>query len=159
MPTSLLRHGDGSRCGGHPFSLPLDLWRRMAEERGIEVVEGLSAFAEPAGPTTRPVYEAFRDEILADIDAAMPLGAVLLFLHGAMIADGYPDAEGDLLRCIRERVGPATKIGAVLDLHMQLSPAKFNNADVLIPFKEYPHIDIPDRAREVFEITLRAAAR
>src|SRR5262245_23807374 len=49
---------------------------------------GLQAFAVPAGITPRAVYESLRDELLADLDALMPVDAVLLFLHGAMVADG-----------------------------------------------------------------------
>jgi microcystin degradation protein MlrC len=154
----MLRRGDGSTHGTHPFSVSLGIWRRMAEARGITVAEGLAAFAEPAGLTTRTAYETFRDEILEGIKAAMPLDAVLLALHGAMIAESYPDAEGDLLKRIRAVVGSATKVGAVLDSHVQLSPMKVAQADVLVIFKEYPHVDIPDRARDVFEITLRAVA-
>ena len=45
----------------------------------------------------RSVYEDFRDEILAGVKAALPLDAVLINVHGAMVADGYDDCEGDLL--------------------------------------------------------------
>jgi microcystin degradation protein MlrC len=31
---------------------------------------------------------------------------VLLGLHGAMVADGYDDCEGDLLARVRQIVGP-----------------------------------------------------
>lgn len=72
----------------------------------MTVAEGLAGFATPAGNTTKPAFEALRDEILEDLERAMPVDAVLLNLHGAMIADGYLDAEGELLRCVRERIGP-----------------------------------------------------
>ena len=42
----------------------------MAEAAGAEVIESLAAFAQPAGPTIRAVYEGFRDRILADLTAA-----------------------------------------------------------------------------------------
>jgi microcystin degradation protein MlrC len=154
----MLRRGDGSVRGTHASSMSLGVWRHMAEERGIEVAEGLSAFAEPAGVTTRIAYETFRDEILDGVRNAMPTDAVLLALHGAMIAEGYLDAEGDLLERIRSLVGSRVKVGVVLDSHVQLSPLKVAQADVLVIFKEYPHSDIRERAREVFDITLRAAA-
>ena len=50
------------------FSAPLHEWRRMAEERGWSVAEGLCAFAQPGGVTIRAAYEAYRDEILADLE-------------------------------------------------------------------------------------------
>ncbi|MEN8657410.1 MAG: M81 family metallopeptidase, partial [Marivita sp.] len=52
---------------GNLFTAPLHEWRRMGEEHGWEVIESLSAAAQPAGTTVRAVYEAFRDEILDDI--------------------------------------------------------------------------------------------
>ena len=77
------------------FAAPLDVWHRLAEAKGWRVVESLCAFAMPAGKTVKAVYEAFRDEILADLKAAMPVDAVLLSLHGAMVAEGYDDAEAE----------------------------------------------------------------
>ena len=52
------------------FSAPMHEWRRMGEERGWQVVEGLCAFAQPAGPTIRATYETYRDEILDGMVAA-----------------------------------------------------------------------------------------
>ncbi len=134
------------------YAIPLATWREMAAARGWRVMESLCAFAQPAGPTVRAVYEAFRDEILADLRAAMPVDAVLLSLHGAMIADGYDDAEGDLLARVRAIVGPDVAISAELDLHANVSRAKCENATALVLFKEYPHIDVGERARELFTI-------
>lgn len=147
----------GGRHGEKPslFALPLVLWRERAKALGWSVVEGLAAFATPAGDTTRATYEALRDEILADLRAALPVDAVLLNLHGAMIADGYPDAEGDLLARVRELVGPKVPIAAELDLHCHLTRLKVESADVLVIFKEYPHVDVAERAQEVFELVAR----
>ena len=143
--------------GEHPglFALPLIEWKRLALERDWEVVEGLAAFATPAGTTTKPAYEALRDEILEDLERAMPVDIVMLNLHGAMIADGYFDAEGDLLRCIRDRIGPDIPLLAELDLHGHQTQLKLDMADVLIYYKEYPHIDSVKRARELFDIAVR----
>src|SRR6266567_9268712 len=70
------------------FGAPLEVWRRLAETRGWQTAESLCAFAMPAGKTVRKVYEGFRDEILADLEASLPVDAVLLSLHGAMVAEG-----------------------------------------------------------------------
>ncbi|MEP7292117.1 MAG: M81 family metallopeptidase, partial [Chloroflexota bacterium] len=101
MPTGLrsflvARGGDYSAYPAFKDSI-LALWRKMAAERGWEYVESLIAVAEPAGKTLRKVYEDFRDEICADLRTALPVDAVLLDLHGAMVADGYDDCEGDLI--------------------------------------------------------------
>ena len=134
------------------FGAPLDVWRRMAEAKGWEVVESLCAFAMPAGKTVRKVYEDFRDEIVADLTAALPVDAVLLSLHGAMVAEGYDDAEGDLLAHVRRVVGPDVPVGAELDLHANVSRRKLDNVTAMVLFKEYPHIDVPERAEDLFTL-------
>src|SRR5512147_432530 len=78
----------GGQYGDKPYSfvVPLIRWRDLARARGWDVVESLAAFAQPAGTTLRSVYEAYRDEILRDLRAALPVDAVLLNMHGAMVA-------------------------------------------------------------------------
>lgn len=131
------------------FSAPLHEWRKASEARGWEVVESLCAFAQPAGPTVRKVYETYRDEILADIKAASP-DILLMSMHGAMIADGYDDCEGDLLTHARAILGPDAIIGLEIDPHHHLTDEMLTAADVIVAYKEYPHIDSPDRARDLF---------
>jgi microcystin degradation protein MlrC len=138
-------------------NIPLIAWRRMAEGAGHSVSESISTFAQPAGITLRAVYEELRDTILDDLRKAMPIDVVLLFMHGAMVADGYDDCEGDTLAHVREVVGPDAVIGIELDLHCHLTELMRTSADVIITFKEYPHTDIPERAHELY--TLCTAAR
>ena len=77
---------------------------------------------------------------------------VLLGLHGAMVADGYDDCEGDLLQRVRAIVGPQVVVGAELDPHNHLSAAMVAHADLLVAFKEYPHTDILERALELVDL-------
>jgi microcystin degradation protein MlrC len=152
--TMLVRGGrHGERLG--LFAVPLVRWKRQAEALGWTVAEGLACFATPAGNTTEATHRALRDEILADLRSAMPVDAVLLNLHGAMIADGDPDAEGDLLARVRAMVGPDVPIGAELDLHCHLTRQKVSNADALVIYKHYPHIDVAERADELFSLMHR----
>ncbi len=139
------------------FSAPLHVWRRRAEERGWQVVESLAAFAQPAGPTIGSVYEAFRAEILADLRKAMPVDIVLLSMHGAMIAQGCDDCEGDLMAHVRELVGTETVLGLEIDPHNHLTPLMLEAADLIVCYKEYPHTDSPDRAEELFTLAADTA--
>jgi len=152
-----IAHGDATRQPENYCSAQLNIWRRRAEERGWQVTESLCAFAEPGGVIVRAVYEGFRDEILADLRAAMPVDLVILALHGAMVAEGYDDCEGDLLQRMRAIVGERVPIGAELDLHCHITDAMVGNATALVAYKEYPHIDIPDRAEDLFRIIVDAA--
>lgn len=134
------------------FGAPLEVWRRMAEAKGWQTTESLCAFATPAGRTVKTVYESFRHEIITDLNAAMPVDAVLLSLHGAMVAEGYDDAEGDLLAQVRRVVGPTVPVGVELDLHANVSRQKIETATALVLFKEYPHIDVRQRAEDLFNL-------
>lgn len=134
-------------------------WGQQARARGDEFVLSLMAWADPAGLTVRAAYEALREELLSDLQAAMPVDVVLLMLHGAMVAQGYEDCEEDLIRRVRAIVGPEAVIGAELDLHCHLSEAKIGAADLVITYKEYPHTDITERACELFELAVAARVR
>lgn len=128
--------------------------QRLGESDGHEVVLGFSAYADPAGPTKRRVYEALRAELLRRIEREGPFDGVLLTLHGAMVAEGLDDCEGDLLGAIRELAGPAVFVGAMLDPHCHLSATMVAAADALTIMREYPHTDGKDRLEELYRIFL-----
>ncbi len=130
----------------------LDGFRRKAAAAGDEVVFGLYAFAMPAGITVRKAYEDLRDELLGQLRAAMPVDAVFLPLHGAMVADGYDDAEGDLIERVRALVGPDVKIGVHIDLHCHLTQRMLDHCDALVIYKEYPHTDMAARAEDLYDL-------
>lgn len=147
--------------GEHPdrptlCSAPLWVARRRARAEGWTLIEGSTAWAEPSGTCARAAYETFRDEILAQLEAALPLDGVLLGLHGAMVAHGYDDCEGDIIARTREIVGGDAVIGVEHDPHCHLTRRRLEGADILITFKEFPHTDPVERAEEVVELTLRA---
>jgi microcystin degradation protein MlrC len=148
----------GGAYGAAPnlFALPLIEFRDRARANGWRVTESLMAFAMPAGTTVQRVYEGFRDEILADLARAMPVDAVLLSLHGAMVAEKTESCETDLVEHIRAIVGPTVPIGVELDLHCQLTDELVATASAIVIFKEYPHIDVRERAGELFEIIAAA---
>src|SRR5512146_2071168 len=148
--------------GKHPphlteVSAPLIVLRERRDRLGWRVVEGSYAFALPGGRVGKVAYETLRDEILAQLKAALPVDFVALSLHGAMAAVGRDDCEGDLLRRARQIVGPTVPIGAELDPHANLSAAMADAADVLIAMKEYPHTDFLERGEELIDLLERAA--
>jgi microcystin degradation protein MlrC len=127
-------------------------WLDTAFERGEAVVIGPCAWAQPGGLVARPVYEALRENVLDALRAAPAIDAVVLVLHGAMMAHGYPDCEGDLLTRVRALVGPQVPVGVLLDLHGNVTPAMIDSGAVLIACKEYPHTDYLARTRELYDI-------
>ncbi len=148
--------------GKHPddaklCTAPLWVARRRAKAEGWTLIEGSCSFAEPAGLVSREAYETLRDEVLGQLRAAMPVDGVVLGLHGAMVADGYDDCEGDLIAQVRGIVGPKVPIGVELDPHCHMTRKRVANATLIICFKEFPHTDFVARGEEVVELTLRAA--
>lgn len=130
---------------------------RAAADPGLVVIEGTACWAEPGGLLRQDVFEAIRDQILAELQAALPVDAVVLGLHGAMVAQRTLDCEGDLLARVREIVGPDVVVAAELDPHSHLTPARVAAADILAAFLEFPHTDFEARAEHVVDLALRAA--
>ncbi len=145
--------------GTHPqtptlCTAPITVGRRVAAEKGWTLIEGTAAWADPAGLVNRETYEGLRDEILDQLRAAMPVDAVVLGLHGAMVAAGYIDPEGDLLTRIREIIGPEVLLCAELDPHSHLTAKRVAAADFFVVFKEFPHTDFVARAEDLWRIAV-----
>ncbi|WP_425038241.1 M81 family metallopeptidase [Primorskyibacter sp. S187A] len=149
-----LRHGTATQEPANLMTESLHLWRVQAEALGWEVIESLTAIAEPAGLTTAATYAAFKEDILNDLRKAGGADVILLSLHGAMVAEGVEDCEGDLTQAVRE-LCPEAIIGVSLDLHCHLTQALLDASDLVITFKEYPHDDATPRAAELWDLALR----
>lgn len=129
-----------------------------AREAGIEAVPTLMAWATPAGPLTEDTYRELLDRLLGAIREAGPVDAVLLALHGAMVAEGEVDADGTTLAAVRELLGPARPLIVTLDYHANVSPLMASASDALIAYRTYPHIDQRARGKRAFEIAALAAS-
>ena len=153
-----VHRGDGSvKAPGGMGCFHAEL-RKLAQADGHTVVESLCAFAQPSGRTLRPLYEEYRQNILDDLKAAMPVDAVQLYLHGAMVAEAYDDCEGDLIGRVREIVGSTVPVGVELDLHCHFTEQMRAGADIIICYKEYPHTDGIERLHELYRLTMLQAA-
>jgi len=163
LPTSLAAYQECVflRPGEHPqdtplmCTAPLFVARRRAAAEDFTLIEGSCFAASPAGTTNRADYEFMRDEILAQLKAALPLDGVLLGLHGAMVAHGYDDVEGDVIERVRALVGPGCIIGVELDPHCHLTLKRVRASDIIILYKEFPHTDVVERAEDLLTLVLR----
>jgi microcystin degradation protein MlrC len=118
-----------------------------AETLSWEIVPTLWCAASPSAHVTRDAFEAIAGEILAGLGAAGRLDGVYLDLHGAMVAEHLDDGEGELLARVRELIGPSVPLVASLDLHANVTPKMVENADVLVAYRTYPHVDMADTGR------------
>ncbi len=141
---AILRERDtGSAAGGA---------MRACERLGFEVVPILITAAQPSGTIRSETYESFRQEILAGIDAARPVDAVCLDLHGAGVVEHLEDLEGDLATAVRDLLGEAVPIVAVFDLHGNVTQAMADALDGVFACHHYPHVDFHERADEAIRL-------
>ncbi len=93
------------------------------------------------GMVTEDAFERISGELIAALSQSLPVDAVYLDQHGAMVTAGYQDADGELLRRVRACVGPDVPIVASLDYHANISPEMVAHADALVAYRTYPHVD------------------
>lgn len=122
---------------------------------GYHAIPLLYAAATPSGTVTHSAYETLVSNLLARLRAALPVDGVLLSLHGAMVADGFADCEGDILARIRAVVGLGCPIVSTLDMHGNVSPAMLAHSDALVAFDQNPHLDTYERGLEAAAILHR----
>lgn len=131
--------------------------RKRRDAGEIELIEGTATWAEPGGLMNARTWDRLRDEVLDQLRAAMPVDVVVFGLHGAMIAENSQDPEGELIEAARAIAGPAAKIGVSFDPHSHLSARRYEFADVITVFKEFPHTDFVETGEACVDLTLRAA--
>lgn len=107
--------------------------------------------AWPGGKATAETFAWLKHEVVDSLVRAGPVDAVLLALHGAMVAESATDVEGEILRAVRQIIGPQTPLVATLDLHTNMTELMVEQADALVLYHTAPHID-------VFETGIRGAA-
>ena len=106
-----------------------------------ELVPLVWAGGGAGGMVTDEAFERIAGEIVDALSRQMPVDAVYLDQHGAMVTAAYQDADGELLRRVRACIGPDIPLVASLDYHANISPLMAEHADALVSYRTYPHID------------------
>lgn len=135
--------GTNHSCGG-----VVDETRK----RGIELVPTYFAHCLSTAAPDRATFEAMLDELTTAVAAALPADGIVLTLHGAMVAEGYLDAESEIARRVRALAGPDIPIAVTLDLHANVGLALVEQTNIITIYDTYPHIDAADRAREAVRL-------
>ena len=131
-------YGDAAYRNNKGMRTAMAAFIDLAEGLGATLITPLSATANPSGKVHAAAYDALTERI---VSAAPGCDAILLDLHGAMVAENSADGEGDLLARIRA-AAPGVPIGVALDLHGNITQKMVDHADVLVGFKTYPHVDM-----------------
>ena len=130
--------------------------------QGHSLVGTAWAAASPSAHVTADAFERITTELVSRLRQALPVDGVYLDLHGAMVVETYDDGEGEILRRVREAVGERVPVVASLDLHANVTRAMVENADALVAYRTYPHVDMAEtgaRAARVLDQMLRAGKR
>ncbi|GAB2914211.1 M81 family metallopeptidase [Paralcaligenes sp. KSB-10] len=128
----------------------------LADRLGADVDFSISANAVPSGTVTRHAFDSIADTIVASVRKGCDV--VMLDLHGAMVAEGYADAEGELLKRIRAVLPDGVPIVVALDFHANFSPELIHNSTIITGYCTYPHIDVyktGERAGKTLESLLK----
>jgi microcystin degradation protein MlrC len=167
VPTTLADFERDSRCGPDFLGGPTleRLYRGTgtiqggyfdgADDVGAELLPLLSAHAQPAGIVEQAAFDHILTAFLDRLRAVLPVDGVALDLHGAMVTERHPDAEGAFIAAVRELVGPAVPIVVTLDLHANITQRMADMSDVIIGFDTYPHVDMRERGREAVQLLAR----
>ena len=108
----------------------LDVLQKRSD---VSLTPSIMFSAGPSGPVSRDVYDLAEISILNVIRENGPFDGILLNLHGAMVAQDHPDAEGDLLQSLRLEIGKDIPIFVTLDLHANITQKMVDNATVMLP--------------------------
>lgn len=132
-------------------------------EAGWRITHTVSAHANPGARVSRAAFDHVAG-ILCDAarEHRATLDGILLSLHGSMVPAFCEDGEGELLRRLRDVVGPELPIAATLDLHAMVTPAMVERAQILVSYKTYPHVDMRETGRHagrLLDAAMRGAVR
>ena len=110
----------------------------------FEVVPILLAIATPKGPVTDDAMTRITAGIIRGLKSAGKLDGLLLALHGAMVSEKFPHGDVEVLRRIREAMGPVFPIVVTHDFHANVSPRMVELSTALVTYKEVPHTDMKE---------------
>ncbi len=111
--------------------------------------------AEPGGPVEHGFLRQTCASIRSMLAGRLPVDAVYISSHGAMVSTGMSDPDGALYRMVRELVGDATPVVATVDLHANISEQMVASTDAIISYRTNPHVDQAERAAEAARLLVR----
>lgn len=129
------RIGD-SIFGRYPFFADSSSIRKRAE--WVPTLLGKSL---PGGIVTREAYESMVAKTLKMLEENGPYDGLFFDIHGAMSVVGLEDAEGDLLKRIRDVIGTDVLVSTSMDLHGNVSEALAKHSDLITCYRMAPHED------------------
>ena len=135
---------------------------QQAQALGHELKPIAWCAAVPSAQVSEEAFENFSALLLAGLEREAPFDAVYLDLHGAMVTAHFEDGEGELIRRVRDQIGPDLALVVSLDLHANSTQEMQDHSEALIAYRTYPHLDMADtgaRAARYLDDLLRPATQ
>ncbi len=152
MESVRMLKGQALLDAAHPRSF-IGGFVEAAGRPGVELIPAVGISYTHGGIIGAQVFEQCRAAIVDSLRAAGPLDGVYLAMHGAMVAEApYTDAEGELVRALRQALGELPIVGTY-DFHAIMSDYELANV-VAFPNNTNPHIDGYERGLEAGQAIL-----
>jgi microcystin degradation protein MlrC len=125
-----------------------------AKALGFEPVPLVMAWATPSGPVVDAVFDEITERLIDGLKRERPDG-LLLALHGAMVSEDFPDADGEVLSRLRRALGPDFPIVVTFDLHGNISEDLANQCTAAVAYRTNPHVDQRECGRRAAALLVR----
>lgn len=120
---------------------------------GLDVHPVFRASASYLGKVEKTSFDKALDKLVEQLRTTTPrFDGVILILHGAMVVDGYPHGDAEVVRRVRAAMGEDFPIIVTHDFHANVSEEIVEHSDVLITYKDNPHLDTKQRGIQAAEI-------
>jgi microcystin degradation protein MlrC len=150
--------GRGDKLGQEVWDFYADTGMTVAGYRDADALPGIDVvpigFAQtgPFGTWPTATFDRIAGDQLRKLEADGPFDGVLMAQHGACVVEGYPDGDAEMIRRVREVVGPRVPIGNVMDTHGNVSPAQVHGADITLLWRTNPHLDCRQRGLQLAQL-------
>jgi len=116
--------------------------------QGLDAVPGFATYAVPSGAIAAEDFERLATAIVDAAVACGPVDGFLVALHGATVSEAFRDADGEVLRRLRQRLGSEIPIVMTLDLHANVSTQMVELSNAIVAYRTNPHLDQRERGEE-----------
>lgn len=129
----------------------VDTMNAQCDWQPVPILVGL---VEAGGPLDHGFFRETFEEMKRRLEAALPLDAVYICNHGAMITTENQDPDGEIMAMVRQVVGDDMPVVATLDLHGNVSERMVDSVDLVVAYRTNPHVDMRERGDEAARLLL-----
>jgi len=128
----------------------------VLDAEGVEIAPLVYTDLGAGGSASDEAFVHYRDLLCQGLQSEKgQIDGVLLFLHGAMTTPTRTDPELEVMRAVRDVVGPAMPVFVASDLHGNIGTKFCDVADALFGYHYSPHTDMDETGRRAARTLVR----